>query len=335
MTLRMVFDQQDLQRVRFADAADPMWELVLSVQMAQARRVPASFLAWRQDLGVRLGGAGASSHSVALLRSLVPPSGDFPDFLTPPQLVTDLDAGCEAVCCTSSARLSTDLASVFSNGPAPSWVRSLACGDREQIREVVGAIRHGHHMLVAPQWSRVCEAVAFDRAKRARLLVKLGVGQMLAALPGTLCWDGRILHTRYPEDRTVHLGGRGLTLLPSYFCWGNPITWIDPQLPPVLVYQAQRPDSQIETHRQAPPRRLIALLGHTRARCLRLLLMPHTTSELAHHIGTSVGTASKQAAVLREAGLITSTRHGGAVLHRATALGAALLTGEPGELPAL
>jgi DNA-binding transcriptional ArsR family regulator len=76
------------------------------------------------------------------------------------------------------------------------------------------------------------------------------------------------------------------------------------------------------------PRQLVALLGRTRAECLAALTTPCTTSALADRLGVSVGTASKQAAVLRDAGLATSRRQGGAVLHHLSHLGERLLTGE-------
>jgi hypothetical protein len=37
MTLRLVFDRDDLARVRLAEAPDPMWELVLSLHLARDR----------------------------------------------------------------------------------------------------------------------------------------------------------------------------------------------------------------------------------------------------------------------------------------------------------
>jgi hypothetical protein len=40
MTLRLVFNRDDLARVRLAEAPDPMWELVLSVHLAGERRLP-------------------------------------------------------------------------------------------------------------------------------------------------------------------------------------------------------------------------------------------------------------------------------------------------------
>jgi DNA-binding transcriptional ArsR family regulator len=181
--------------------------------------------------------------------------------------------------------------------------------------------------LVAPNSAEMHKVIAADYGMRASQVATHGVGALLMHLPGVLSWDGRVLRTRYPVDRTVYLAGRGLVLLPSYFCWRSPVTWIDPELPPLLVY----PAAGVETHRVAEAtvtQGLVSLLGRTRAECLRLLLEPLTTTELAERLGTSVGAASKQAAVLRETGLVTSSRHGGAVLHSTTLLGVALLVGE-------
>jgi hypothetical protein len=58
-----------------------------------------------------------------------------------------------------------------------------------------------------------------------------------------------------------------------------------------------------------------------------VLLEAHNASELAQHLGTSISTGSKQTTVLREAGLITSIRADGSVVHARTAMGRALLIG--------
>lgn len=304
-----------------------MWELVLSLQKAQRRFLPAQFVGWRQAVGHSLAGANGSPSPVWPLTGLVAARGGLPDFLTPPGLVTDIDAGCELVAATSRGRLATDLDATFRRRPAHQWVHTLATGDREQFGEMLRAVRAGHDLLVASYWAEVREAVAADRSRRARDLADRGVGALLRTLPGVLGWDGRVLAMGYPEDRTVRLAGRGLVLLPCYFCWGNPVTWIDPELPPVLVYQARDPSTPDRTAATIPEG-VAALLGGTRAECLRLLLRPRSTSELAEHLGTSTGTASKQATVLRNAGLITSSRRGTSVQHLVTPLGVALLTGQ-------
>lgn len=326
MTLRMIFDQQDLQRVRLATSADPMWELVLGVMKTLPRRVPAGLVLWRRQVARRLSGCDRGSRAVSLLHRLVTPEGNFPDFLTPAESVTDIDEGCEAVACTPKARLTADLSALFAHHPAPPWVRSLANADREEVGEAVRAMRTAYQLLVAPHWDTAREAVAADRRERAGQALTDGVGTLLRNLPGVLSWDGHVLHTQYPEERKVHLAGRGLILLPSYFCWGNPVTWIAPELPPVLVYEAA---GNHERHPDVPlSAPLVSLIGRTRAECLRALVVPRTTTELAEHLRTSVGTASKQAAVLRDTDLITSNRRGSAVVHSITALGLNLLIGD-------
>ncbi|HEU5470697.1 MAG TPA: winged helix-turn-helix domain-containing protein [Actinophytocola sp.] len=326
MTLRLVFGREDLQRVRLADDVDLMWELILSLQLAQEVRVPVPFMAWRQRLGwFATAVADSRWRATTPLRSLVAAAGDFPDFLTPHQSVTDLDTACELLSSVSPARVGADVAAAFTHRGPTSWTRSLMRADRSALLELVGGVRATHHLLLEPVWMQVRERVATERARRANVLSTQGVGALLAGLPGVLGWDGAVLRTRYPEMRTVQLNGRGIILVPSYFCWGNPITWIDPALPPVLVYQAwQRGDL---AHDVDVPPAVVSLLGRTRAECLRALLEARSTSDLAQLLGTSVGTASKQATVLREAGLITSTRTGSSVLHATTALGRALLVG--------
>ncbi|MFJ3939262.1 ArsR/SmtB family transcription factor [Streptomyces parvus] len=114
----------------------------------------------------------------------------------------------------------------------------------------------------------------------------------------------------YPRDGDLHLGGRGLSLVPSFFCTERPATLIDPELPPVLVYPVSRRPASA-----APLDGLPELLGRTRALALCALSSPCSTGELARRIGVSIGTASKHASVLRTTKLITSTRRGGEVVH--------------------
>jgi DNA-binding transcriptional ArsR family regulator len=329
MTLSMVFDREDLQRVRVAVRPDPMWEVVSALHKTWVPEPPTPLVGWRQDVDRRVGGARRGREAVALLRCLVPRQGSIPDFLTPPGPVTELDTGCEAIRGTPPPLLAADLAAVFAHRTPPPLARSLARGESEALGRVVRAVRDAYDLLVGPFWTRVCDVVSADRARRTRQLAEHGVGAVLASLPGVLGWDGHVLRTRYPVDRTVRLAGRGLVLVPSYFCWHNPITWIDAELPPVLVHQAHTGRVDTGADEVLLPRGLTSLLGRTRAECLRVLLVPSTTTELATRLGTSVGTASRQAAILRETGLVASNRRGTSVLHTTTALGTALLVGRP------
>jgi DNA-binding transcriptional ArsR family regulator len=73
---------------------------------------------------------------------------------------------------------------------------------------------------------------------------------------------------------------------------------------------------------------LAALVGRTRAAVLYSVADGCTTTELARRAGISLPAASQHAAVLRNAGLITTRRAGSAVLHALTPLGAELLQAE-------
>ncbi|MBB5853610.1 ArsR/SmtB family transcription factor [Amycolatopsis umgeniensis] len=319
MTLRMVFDRDDLQRIRVAETPDPLWELVLGSHRLRDHR-PSSL---RRRIQLNARQDERSARALKTLFTLVPPKGNFPDFLTPACLPGSLESGFEAVACTSRARLRADLRTVFT-GAAPHWVKRLADGDRDEVHRVVGALRDAYDLVIAPIWHSVRETVAADRAERVRILAGSGAGALVSGIPGVRGWDGEVLEIAYPAERTVRLGGRGLTLIPSRFCADRPVTFIDPELPPVLLYPAGRTLAR----QGATTPELVALLGRTRAESLGALRVPRTTSKLASCLGTSIGTASKQAAVLREAGLVTSVRQGGAILHHLTQLGMALLAAE-------
>ncbi|GAA3679647.1 hypothetical protein GCM10022224_049850 [Nonomuraea antimicrobica] len=73
--------------------------------------------------------------------------------------------------------------------------------------------------------------------------------------------------------------------------------------------------------------RLAALLGPTRAAVLEAVAEGRGTGQIARHLGISPAGASQHATVLREAGLIATTRHRNAVRHTLTPLGALLLNG--------
>lgn len=316
MTLRLVLERDDLQRVRLAVAPDPLWELVSALHMMQPGNPSAGWV----DYHYR---GSRSREAVSLLTMLAPRQHYSADFLTPVPVSTDIDAGCEMILRTSPARLAEDVAAIFADSPVPGWAKSLAAGDRDQLNSVVTAVRQGYRHLVAPEWHRVQHAVMSDRARRAGAVAAFGIEQLLATLPGVLSWDGAVLTVRCPFDRTVSLRGRGLTLLPSYFISGFPATLRDPELAPVLVYPAQvltEPQPDVSAG-------LCRLLTRTRAECLRILLVPHSTSALARRLGVTVGTASKQTTVLCKSRLIVSNRDGAAVVHQTTGLGFALMVG--------
>jgi DNA-binding transcriptional ArsR family regulator len=319
--LRIHFTADDLARVRMAARPDVLWETVLSFHRLRDRRGATVFGEWRSETRVRLNG------ETRLLAALVPPRGYFPDFLTPPEAREGLDAGLEALRATAPGRLHTELALVVARRGSvpvlPGRLAALAEGRTEQLDRLIGVLRSYYRAAVEPYWPHLQARVEADRAVRGRALLDGGAEELLASLPPVLRWRPPVLEADYPVDRELRLEGRGLLLQPSFFCRGTPVVYRDPTLPPVLVYPVAHACEPAFGESYGPS--LGKLVGHTRSAVLQAIRNGGTTSELARRAGVSLASASQHAAVLREAGLVVTLRHGNAVLHTLTPLGAALL----------
>lgn len=325
-TLRIHFTGTDLVRTRLADGADPLWEIVASLQMLRARYGGEPFTSWRRrvrdDLH-RHNEAGPVRH---LLFPLTPDAEYVPDFLTPPEGLLGLDAGVEAVLATPRQRLGRELRRIRLPRRTPPAIRRLAAGDRGTIAELGRALRAYFATALAPYWERLTAAVDVDRAERGLCQRTGGTEALLRGFSPMMRWRPPVLTVAYPVDAELDLRGRGLLLIPSYFCWHRPVTLADPSLPPTLVYPLHtRGDLLDGPPQMACAQALDRLLGATRARILLASSHGATTTELARRTGISSTTASQHTAVLRDAGLITSHRHGNSMVHMLSGLGADLL----------
>ncbi|MEV6104242.1 winged helix-turn-helix domain-containing protein [Streptomyces sp. NPDC051940] len=326
--LRFHFTAADVMRTHVSTRPDPLWDLILAANLLGNRDGRVVFDAWRAEARKRL--AGLPPWQPRLLRTLAPPVGDFPDFLTPAAAsasAAKLEAGIDMVLSTPKAGLRADLACLPASSPG---LRRLADGEPAALTALGTALRACHAALVGPHTDRVRALVDADLARRARDVLGGGVAGLLAGLAPTLRWRDPVLEADYPDNREVHLGGRGLLLIPSVFCWRKPVTFIDPGLPPVVVYPVDRGPQWSSPPAAGSVDPLVSLLGRRRASCLRHLADTCSTTELARRIGAGPASASQHAAVLREAGLVISARHGNTMLHTLTPLGHALLSGTTG-----
>lgn len=345
MTLRIHFTPEDLAHTTVATRPDVMWELTLSLHQLQTPRPVARCRPWLGHVRNRMRRCDLR-NVLRRLTTLVPPRGAFPDSLTPPGQPS-FDAAAERITGARRQQLADDLAAVFRGRERTLWVRQLAEGDRESRRELVWALTVYHRELVRPCLAELDEAVLAERAACGRRVLNGGVGRLLGTLSPTVRWAWPVLSTAYPSTRDLHLDGRGITLVPSFFC-AAPVTLIDPDLPPVLVYPVTAdgsgggfgggPGGAASRVPEGVPGagtaadRLVPVLGRTRALAIRALSRPCSTTELALRIGVSAASASRHATALRRAGLVTSRRHGGEVLHVATVLGEEL-TRKAGRAP--
>ncbi|MCF2533165.1 ArsR/SmtB family transcription factor [Yinghuangia soli] len=329
--LRFHLATDDLNRLRISDRLDPMWEIAFSLHLLQNRELALVFDPWRHEVRAELDAAGLTG-AVADLARLYPWADHFPDFLVPQDNAGDVESGVDRLLSTPRRRLCEELAELATQKrPLPGWTREVAQGDAGTLKRLGGLLRRYHAIAVAPYAAEAARAFAADRAHRAEAMLSGGVTGLLASFPPELmAWGDDTLTTPCPIDWAFHPNGRSMNLVPSFFCGLHPTAMKSPALPLTLTYPVSRPLDWLARGRNegaASVLPLARLIGAARAAALDAVGSGTNTSRLADAIGVSIATASRHAAVLREAGLITSERRGQSVIHVRTQLGTALLDG--------
>lgn len=320
--VRFVFSVEDLAGTRFA--ISPMWELVRSLQALRDPAAAALHVPWLRSLGGRLGGI-ALEPAVALIA----PSGYTPDFLTPPpegplgSIADDL----AALRATPTAQLRGDIELFGSQHPrARAVVERWLADPRRQVRTVADTLEAYWARAVEPVWPRVQAFLDADIAYRARRLAEGGPAALFRDLCPGAEWRSRQLDVEVPRhSATIDLAGRGLLLMPSAFSATRPFVIDRPPWQPSVIYPA-RGIATLWEDGTAAREGLARLLGATRAAVLANLDAPCSTTDLARRLSISPANASHHLTALRDAGLITGSREGRAVLYVRTATGDALLS---------
>lgn len=317
MLLKIHFTGADLARTRVAESPDLLWETILSLRALRHRANSPDAERRRRATADRY------AAELRVLLPLVRPGGYFPDFLTPAEGGLGLDRGLDALLSTPKLRLRGDLGVLARYGALPSWAQDLSAGRPAALRELVGALRGYYDGTMAALEPTIQAQVHAECALRTRVAQTAGVEAMLSGLGPSMRWVPPVLEVDYSVDQELHLGGRGLLFVPTFYRGRTPISLLDPELPPVLAYPIRRQPSSGES---TAGHHLNPLLGHTRAEILRVIAQSaRTTSEIARLTAVSNASASQHATVLRDAGLITSTRHRNMMLHTVTPLGSLLL----------
>ncbi|MGW8988445.1 DUF5937 family protein [Streptomyces zhihengii] len=318
--LRFHFTAEDLANTRLAPSPHPLWETAFSLHRFQTRNGRWMYADWYRNACASLQESGLGRPVGAMLLPLFPRARYYADFLTPAEGVDGLDTALEAILATPDTQVRQEMALAGRASRLPSWTTRL--GEQPLRRELVEVLRAYHQTVLAPHEEHVQQALQAERARSARHLLSGGVAGLLSHLTPAVRWRHPVLEVPgYPTESDVHLNGRGLLLIPTYFCWKLPVALADPGLPPVLAYPVHHATPSPPGEEQA----LRSLLGRTRATVLRAAAAGVTTSEAARQAGVSTGTATHHTTALRDAGLISSRRCANTVLHTLTALGAALL----------
>jgi DNA-binding transcriptional ArsR family regulator len=319
--LRIHFSPQDWKRLRVVSKPDPMWEMVLSLYMLGEASDELVFGQWRQRLLSRI------TPESKMLLDLVPAEGYAPDFLSPIVPGQDPNEGIDAVLNTPRHRIAAELDRRFAGQHRPTWTHALARKDNTAMRALGRSMRTYFDTALRPHWDYISQL-----AERSATSLSDGAAGPLTQI--LRLKDRPSLHTAprttvelaYSKTQDLDLQGRGLTLIPAFFCTVRPVTFYDPRMPPVLLYpvghqpisfltraaQGKRPSEEI----------LRQLFGRTRASVLRTLgHRVHTTSEIGRALNISIASASEHASLLRAAGLVASQRCGNTVQHTLTPLG--------------
>lgn len=319
-------ESYDLGGIRFG--ISPGHELCHAVQVLQ--RPAAHPLQWgwlrtvREDL---------PTAALQVLATVIPPAGYFPDFLTTPPIGPLTPA--EELTALRAARLDgvrVDLAKVRdrASGARRSRVDGMLAAPDQARALIADAWEQMWDRLLAPHWDALNRLLTVDVAYRSRVIAAEGLGAMASQLHERVSWRPEEIRVRMRHwSETVICGGRGLLLVPSVF--GHPGCAVLTEKPahPTLFYPARGiTESWAQGHPGA--RHAIAeLMGEGRARVLGALDTPRTTTETAHDCGLAISTTSRHLALLRNAGLVMTTRRNPYAVHSRTALGDALLAPHP------
>ncbi|TGN81687.1 ArsR family transcriptional regulator [Streptomyces bauhiniae] len=324
MASHLHFGEDDFLNCRFA--VSPLWETQDAVRTLRRPDRQGYHVPWLRR--IRTAAAGLD---LAPLWLLMPRRGHSPDWLGAPPI-------------GPAATFEEEIAAVRAADPEAAredTARSLACTPgaltSEQgrawladpvrmVRELADALEVAWRVLVEPEWPRLRALLEADVAFHSRRLAEVGLGTLLPELDARLSWDGRTL-TLPGGVYERRLGGRGLVLMPSVFCWPDVITGFDPPWQPTLVYPARGVGALWAEPGTRTPDALVRLLGRNRAAVLAALDDPASTTALAHRLGLAPSSVSSHLTVLRESGLLTARRYGHQVLYERTPLGMALASG--------
>lgn len=321
--MRIHFTRLDLARTQLADGPDPMWETVNSLQALQGRYGQAELRQWRSQTAQDLRGSGLAGPVRHKLFTLVPHAAYFPDLVTPLEGALGIDVGIEAMLSTPRTRIAMEIDRLRPDRAARARLADLRAGRASDLTAWGGLVRSYYRSTVDRIGDQIAAAVDRDLAVRRAAIHTGGVDGLLASYEPLMRWRYPVLELlSHPSGRDVHLQGRGVRLIPSYFCRTHPLTVYDGSLPQVVVYPVRHTtDAGAVDGTQA----LARLLGETRASVLISIHQGCGTVLLARRVGISAPAVSHHVSVLRDAGLVTSSRTGTTVRHTRSRLGDALI----------
>src|SRR5215208_1525492 len=327
---------EDLTKVRLAPS--PLWETVTSFGVLLHQGRDTVHAPWAARARRVLPGTDLSALVAAMCVA-----GRCPDFLTPPPDASAANFGeeLERLRTTPPEVVHEDVEAFVrvekeqfgSLAPEKARLLEIYLGDPEgSLERLVDELRRYHDLVLAPYWPRIQEHLEGDRLKRGQALAIGGVEALLSGLHPKASYGGGILELEKVYEAVVEPAGRGITLVPCVFVTPHVEVLVQPGYQPTLAY-GPRGVANLWASSPAPNgTALEAALGAGRASVLKgLLLVPRTTTELAHQLRLSPAAVSAHLSRLKAAELVEPHRSGKRVYYRLSGAGESLL-GIFGEL---
>jgi len=312
----------DIQAVRFG--ISPGHELAHAVRvLLRPEQYPLAW-GWLKDVRGRL-----PRDAFGVLAHVIGADGYMPDFVTS---TARWDLGPEdelaALREAPLAGMRVDLGKMVarSSGRRQQALRRMQERPARARSIIAAAWAEVWESTMAPVWPQLERILRADIAVRSRTIATDGLAAMASGIHPQVSWgDGsvRVRLRRHSED--VDCRGGGLVLVPSVMSsWGCMVITEAPAQP-TLFYPARGVTAGWAQDAEDLVRALEALVGPVRAGILLTAHVPRTTTRVAEEAGITASTASHHLTVLRDAGLIASTRDGARMLHLRTPLGEALV----------
>jgi DNA-binding transcriptional ArsR family regulator len=326
MTVRIHFTAADLARTRVSTTLGPLAETMLAMLSLRCPcQPPARLNGWRDRATRQL------TAAMKPLAAMFPPGPSGVDFWTLTGYAPTIEQGIGKLLTIPREQMAAEMQGIERRLPESAWAAAeTGSGAREQLADATMAT---YRVLVEPYWNRMHMCLNAEQVYRAQILARGGVEQLLATLHATKTrWRPPVLELLGTQGGDIHLDGRGVALIPSFLIGDFPMVTTDLQNPgaqPRLLFPATgglAADTRLWSATPPDSGALAALVGRNRAAVMSSIVGGCSTTDIAHRAGISLAAASQHATVLRDAGLITTHRHGRAVLHALTPLGTELLS---------
>lgn len=199
---------------------------------------------------------------------------------------------------------------------------------RAALDRTADSLEHYWESCFQPHWLRMRTLLEADIAYRGRQIAQAGLSAMINTIDTKVSIANAVVsvHMKCQLAASKAVAGRGVTFVPTIFTSG-PCAPTDPNEPPMIMYAARGQGAMWETDTLATDSGAIQLLGRTRAALLTVLSEPSSSTELGMRMGVTASAVNQHLRALHAGRLVTTTRHGRAVLYLRSELGTAILGG--------